>query len=222
MIDGFSCGVDEAGRGPIIGPMVMACVLVDDNGLKKLKELEVKDSKKLSPKNRERLEPLIKEVATQWVALPIQAQEIDLLRKTQSLNQVEAHATAHMIISLKEHPSRIVIDAADAIEANYARRILSEIESIQPGYKVPELICEHRADANHLEVSAASIIAKVERDRAIEALKEDLGDFGSGYTSDERTRDFIKKALKSGELPSCIRRSWVTLDKCRQTSIGEY
>ncbi|MFH0863412.1 MAG: ribonuclease HII [Candidatus Altiarchaeota archaeon] len=221
-MDILVCGVDEAGRGPVVGPLVLGCVLVDGNGAKKLRELKVRDSKKLTPSRREHLEPLIKSIAVEWRVLPISPADIDRLRKSRSLNVIEAQKTAQMIISLENRPSKIIIDAADAVEANYDRKIRESLEAACPGYHIDELVCEHKADDNYVEVSAASVLAKVARDRAIEDLKGEYGEFGSGYPSDPRTQEFVRKIIASGESPDCIRRSWNTMNRHRQTSLGDW
>jgi ribonuclease HII len=221
-MDELVCGIDEAGRGPVIGPLVLGCALFDAKGARKLKELKVRDSKKLTASRREHLEPLIKSLAGEWKLTYIQPPEIDRLRKTISLNVIEAQKTAQMIISLEKKPSKIIIDAADAVEENYARKIRDAIEAASPGYHIGELVCEHKADDNYIEVSAASVLAKVARDRAIDDLKKELGDFGSGYPSDPLTQEFVKKIIREGEWPTCIRKSWNTMNKCKQTSIGDY
>jgi ribonuclease HII len=72
-----------------------------------------------------------------------------------------------------------------------------------------QVISEHQADRNYPVVSAASIIAKVERDHTIEELKCNYGDFGSGYMSDPKTKNFLYTlARKRGEYPDFVRRSW--------------
>jgi ribonuclease HII len=221
-MDKLVCGIDEAGRGPVVGPLVLGCAVFDQKGSAKLKELKVRDSKKLSPTRREHLEPLIKSLALEWEVLHISPADIDRLRKTISLNVIEAQKTARMIVSLDKTPDRIIIDAADAVEANYDRKIREALEAASPGYVIRELVCEHKADDNYVEVSAASVLAKVARDRAIEELKVELGDFGSGYPSDPLTQVFVKKILHSGDWPDCIRKSWNTMCREKQTSLGDY
>ncbi|MFH1055055.1 MAG: ribonuclease HII, partial [Candidatus Altiarchaeota archaeon] len=181
MSQNLVCGIDEAGRGPVIGPLVLGCALFDEVGREKLLKMRVRDSKKLSPKRREELEPLVKEAAVEWRVAHIQATEIDRLRKTMSLNVIEAQRTAQLILSLKYTPSKILIDAADTVEANYRRKIIESLAALNPEYKMPEIIAEHKADDTYPEVSAASILAKVERDRCIQQLKAYYGEFGSGY-----------------------------------------
>ena len=216
------CGVDEAGRGPVIGPLVLGCVVVDCDGRDRLTELKVRDSKKLTPERRTYLEPLIKEAVLEWKVLHVHPAEIDRLRDKISLNVIEAYRTAEMLISLSKRPSKVLVDAPDVVEENYAEKLIASLRMLNPDYPIPEIISEHHADDTYIEVSAASVLAKVERDRAVEALKVGYGDFGSGYPSDELTQKFIKEAVRSGDIPDFVRRSWSTLDKSKQTTITEF
>lgn len=218
----LSCGVDEAGRGPVIGPLVLACVILDNQGIENLKKLGVRDSKRLSPSKRESLEPEIMSEAVEWKLAKISPQEIDVSRKRISLNVLEAAKTAELILSLKNTPEKIFIDAADSIEEEYKKKIIFQIKQKNPEYEIPEMVCEHKADDNYVPVSAASVLAKVERDRVIEKLREEYGNFGSGYPSDELTQKFIRRLVLGGNLPYFVRRSWQTVDKSRQSSLVDF
>ncbi len=71
------------------------------------------------------------------------------------------------------------------------------------------IVSEHKADRTYPIVSAASIIAKVERDSEIAKLKVKYGDFGSGYLTDDKTMVFLKRLLDTNDdYPSCVRKSW--------------
>ena len=217
------CGIDEAGRGPVIGPMVLCCASVDRKGMEKLAKLRVRDSKKVSPGRREHLEPLIKTIVEEWVIAKISPREIDVMRKSISLNALEAIKTAQLIVSLKQKPTRITVDATDNIAEDYRKRIVDHIKILKPDYRVPEFISEHKADVNYIEVSAASIIAKVERDREIEELKKKHGDFGSGYPADPLTQKFLHELVRrEGGLPDFVRKSWNTVSKSRQATLGDF
>jgi ribonuclease HII len=77
-------------------------------------------------------------------------------------------------------------------------------------------VSEHKADRNFAVVSAASIIAKVERDREIAELAKTLGFFGSGYPSDPRTVKFLEKCCQDlEEYPEYVRKSWRPARKIR-------
>ncbi len=212
------CGIDEAGRGPIIGPLVIGCAVFDSEGRRELKRLNVRDSKKVTASRRIFLEAKIKEISLEWNLALIHPSEIDRLRKKISLNVIEAMKTAELIQSLKNFPDKIIVDSADTVPENYKKRII-EFLSLK---RIPEIISEHRADENYVEVSAASILAKVERDRIIEILKKEYGEIGSGYPSDELTQNFLKDLKNREDVPDFIRRSWNTFNKSRQSKLGEF
>lgn len=205
-------------KGPVIGPLVIGCAVFDPKGRKELKKLNVRDSKKVAPSRRILLEPKIKEISLEWNLALVYPSEIDRLRRKISLNVIEAMKIAELIRSLKNLPDRIIVDSADTVPENYKKRII-EFLNLE---KIPEIISEHRADDNYVEVSAASILAKVERDRIIEGMKEKYGEIGSGYPADELTQKFLKDLRSRGEVPDFIRRSWNTFNKSKQTRLGEF
>lgn len=215
-------GIDEAGRGPVIGPLVIGCVVLDNEGRERLAELNVRDSKRVSPKRRTKLEPEIKKHAIEWSMRIINPAEIDRLRKKHSLNAIEAAKTAEIITSMNTIPATIYLDAVDNGASHYRDRVLNYINSLNDEFIIPNIISEHKADDRYIEVAAASILAKVERDRIIESIKIEHGDFGSGYPSDEKTSEFIRNLLKTGRIPDFVRKSWNTLEKSKQTRLGDY
>lgn len=221
--DFLVCGLDEAGRGPVVGPMAIACAVFDDTGRKKLAKLRVRDSKKVSPKRRAEIEPDIKKAAKEWKVMLVSPADIDRQRKTESLNVIEAKAMARLLVALECQPSRILVDAADSVAANFAAKIAYCVEECSPGFVLSELVAEHKADDRHLEVGAASILAKVARDHAVDDLKKELGDFGSGYPADEVTKTWLRNRIKNRDgLTEHVRRSWSTVSKGKQTSLGEF
>jgi ribonuclease HII len=198
-------GVDDAGRGAVIGPLVIAGVLVREGDLLKLKELGVKDSKLLSPHRREVLSAEIKRIADRFSVVKLSPREIDVVvnsgRKLHKLNYLEAQTMAKVIETLR--PDKVYVDASDVLEERFKQHILECMS-----FRV-EIISEHKADRNYVVVSAASIIAKVERDDSIAELAKNLGDFGSGYPSDPRTMCFLKQCCeKLEEYPDFVRKSW--------------
>lgn len=198
-------GVDDAGRGAVIGPLVIAGVLVREEDLLTLKKLGVKDSKLLSPHRRETLAVEIKRIAQGLKVIELSPREIDNVvnrgRKLHKLNYLEAQTMAQVIETLK--PDRAYVDASDVLEDRFRQHILECMSSPL------EIISEHKADRNYVVVSAASIIAKVERDRAIVELTKTLGNVGSGYPSDPRTMRFLEKCCReSREYPDFVRKSW--------------
>ncbi len=210
------CGIDEAGRGPVLGPMVVAGVKVEDDLL--LREIGVKDSKKLAPKRREKLAEEIKKIADYEIQI-IPAEEIDVLREEMTLNVLEAKLFATIIEKLtlcsntrSSTPNSIAkdfivyVDAADVNEENFKRYILNELG------REMNIVSEHNADETYPVVSAASILAKTTRDEEIKKIEEEIGkQIGSGYPSDQVTISFLKEWMKEhGELPPYTRRSWKT------------
>jgi ribonuclease HII len=198
-------GVDEAGRGCVIGPLVVAGVLVAEGNLHVLNRLGVKDSKLLSPKKREALFAEIAGLAEKHYVVKLSPGEIDQAvesrRKLHKLNRLEAQTMAQVINALK--PDEVFVDAADVLEDRFKYHIQEELT-----VKV-KVTSRHKADKIYPVVSAASIVAKVERDREIAALRGAYGDFGSGYLTDQRTMLFLKRWLQThDEYPSCVRKSW--------------
>ena len=204
-------GVDEAGRGSVIGPLVIAGVLIKHEDLPVLRDLGVKDSKLLTPSRREALAVEIRKVCQDCHVTKLSPQEIDTVvlggRKLHKLNYLEAQVMARVLDVLK--PDKAYVDAADVLERRFKRDILECMS-----FKV-DIVSEHKADRNYPVVSAASIIAKVERDSEISELAEKYGDVGSGYPSDEKTIDFLKLCVKLGDYPECVRRSWKPAKKVR-------
>lgn len=199
-------GIDEAGRGPVIGPMVIAGLCFFEEDLLKLKKLGVKDSKLLHASTRKRLFNEILSIAKNYKIIKIEAKEIDeaVLSKLK-ITGLEAKYMAEIINELK--PTIAYIDSPMNNTEKF-KSLLKEYLKISV-----EIICEIKADLKYPQVSAASIIAKVIRDEEIENLKKQYGDFGSGYPSDPRTSEFIKSLLEKGELPSYVRKSWKSIKK---------
>ena len=198
-------GVDEAGRGCIMGPLVVGGILVDERGQAKLVELGVKDSKMLSRLRREQLAREIRLIATGIHIIRLSPAEIDKVvergRKLHKLNRLEAQTMAKVIERLR--PDIVIVDSPDVFPGRYKAHIAECLSSS------PRIVSEHKADKNHPVVSAASILAKVERDHEVEILKAQHGDFGSGYMSDPKTRTFLMNlAQEKSQYPRFVRRSW--------------
>lgn len=206
----LEAGIDEAGRGPVLGPLVMACVVLDDRRVATLKGY-VKDSKKLSARQRSWLYSLIMKLALEVKVRVVEPFEIDdaVLHYERGLNELEAIIAAGLIDSLSTPVERVYIDSPDPIPQRYAEIVRRYLRS-----KRTEVVALNKAEDLYVQAAAASIIAKVERDKAINELKEIYGDFGSGYPSDPKTREFISRILKEGaDLPPIVRKSWRTLLK---------
>jgi len=210
------CGVDEAGKGSVLGPMVVAAVGVSSEEI--LADLGVKDSKQLSAKERERMYSIIRKrcrVAT----VKLDAHEIDAVRQDMTLNEAVARAHAQVITKLS--PSCAYVDACDVNSFRYAEMVKSHLE------RPCEIVSEHHADEKFPVVSAASIIAKITRDRAITMLAKKYGNIGSGYPSDPVTIRFLNAYIDEFRIPPPIaRKSWKTvsaiLAKKNQSSLMDF
>jgi len=210
------CGVDEAGKGSVLGPLVIAAVGVPSDDV--FADVLVKDSKMLSPAMREHLYSVIRKrfrVAT----VRIDAHEIDEIRKGMTMNSCIARAHAQVIGKLS--PSKAFVDACDVNAFRYAEMVKSHLDC------TCEIISEHHADESFRVVSAASIVAKVVRDRAIVTLSKKYGTIGSGYSSDPVTIAFLSSYIDEYKMPPPIaRKSWKTVSrliaKKQQSQLSEF
>ena len=201
------CGVDEAGKGPVIGPMVVAAVAVENAKL--IENIGFKDSKLLSPQKRKELFDLIKQNYRYAVEI-IGPEKIDEYRRKNQLNLLNRKAFEKVIIKL--NPNIAYVDAADVNEERFGREIKINLTNEND----TDVISMHKADSKIPVVAAASIIAKQTRENEIEELKNKIGDFGSGYPSDERTIKFLKSYFHDNlKWPSGTRKSWKTIERIR-------
>ncbi len=201
-------GLDEAGRGPVIGPMVIAGVTMREGSERELLRVGVKDSKKLSAKRRNEILPKIMERVENYHIEVVEAEFIDRLRGEMNLNQIEADAMARIIDRLWPDVAQIgSVDVnPERFKAAISRRVLAK----------PEIVSVHHAEDKFPAVAAASILAKTTRDRMVDELRYRWGDFGSGYPSDPKTKRYILDAVVSGELPPIVRRTWITVSEVVQ------
>ena len=203
-------GIDDAGRGPVIGPMVLAGCLVTEDSQKELKKLGVKDSKELTAKRREMLAEKIKEIAETFEVALSYPNEIDgNLNGGTNLNKLEAIKIAEIINKINKGYTKIkvVIDCPSTTIAKWTDYLKTKIEDLSN----LEIVCEHKADKNHVSVSAASIIAKHIREKEMDKLKEIYGtEIGSGYCSDPATIMFLEKRGLKHEHDGIFRKTWET------------
>ncbi len=198
------CGVDDAGRGSMIGPMVIAGISIEKKNIPKLRKLGVRDSKKLSPKKRELLYKEIVKLVDDYHVIRIPPRTIDKYVFEHNLNHLEAKKMAEVISNLD--PDISYVDSCDVNAARFGR----EISDLSKKSKVKSY---HYADSRFVVVSAASIIAKVSRDRSIMRLNKTTN-LGSGYPSDKKSVNYVKKVVSSKKsLPTSIRKSWKPVQK---------
>ena len=189
--------------------MVICGVVLNPKVFAKLKAERVRDSKKIGPHRRQVLAKIIKKEAKDFEIVEVEAEEIDQKRRNgTNLNEIEAQGFAKVLNNLKV--KKVYIDSASADSDKFSQKIQKLLKNKK------KLVVEHGADERYLPVSAASIIAKVRRDERIEELKDEYGETGSGYPSDDRTVDFLKRwTKKHDEYPWFVRKSWKTAQRIK-------
>ena len=193
------CGVDDAGRGSVLGPLVIAGVSVERAKIKHLSDIGVRDSKQLSPAARERLYKKIINFVDDYYIARIPPKTIDHSVRRNRLNHLEAQYMAKVISKLR--PDSSYVDSCDVNPARFGREISKLAQS-------GRIYSRHHADSRFVVVSAASIIAKVSRDKAIEKLRKKY-DLGSGYPSDSKTMQFVRDWIVAHKkIPQFVRTSW--------------
>lgn len=205
----ISIGIDEAGRGCVIGPMVVAVVAADDADRRWFWKNNVRDSKLVPPEERDGLAPRIKERC--WfqikVALP---SDIDCAvhDRSRTLNGLELELMSECLRdAMDQFGDQETYALVDAPSIN-AHGFLEKLFVASGWNEMNGLRAKHHADARNRTVGAASIIAKYERERLIAILKRELGhDFGSGYCHDPRTIAHLKTLSRDA---SHVRWSWST------------
>jgi ribonuclease HII len=202
------CGVDDAGRGSMLGPLVIAGISINKTKISKLSLMGVKDSKQLTPKSREELYKKIILLVDDYYVAKISPKSIDASVKNHGLNQLEAKYMAKVISKL--NPDISYVDSCDVNPQRFGK----EISKLSNNKKIKSY---HHADSRFVVVSAASIIAKVTRDKAISRLRK-THDLGSGYPSDSKTIDFVKTYYTIKKiLPTFVRKSWKPTQKILNT-----
>lgn len=200
-------GVDEAGRGPVLGPLVIAVVMVPEKDVDDLDEAGVTDSKDLTQTRRETLfETLVSSYP--YRAVYVSPWQIDDAVRTEatSLTRLEHDVMAEMISGWDDE-HEVIVDAP------------SETSPFDH-----DVVYEHGADEHYTVVGAASIVAKQLRDRAMHRAARRRGvDMGSGYPSDPQTQAYLATAdLDDG----MVRSSWQTVRdeqvRREQTSLVDY
>ena len=198
------CGVDDAGRGSMLGPLVIAGISLDKTKLRKLSALGVKDSKQLSPKSREDLYKKIIALVDDYYVARISPKSIDTSVKNHDLNKLEAKYMAKVVSKLD--PDTSYVDSCDVNPLRFGK----EISRLSNNKKIKSY---HHADSRFVVVSAASIIAKVSRDKSIARLRK-THNLGSGYPSDSTTVNFVKSYYMTHHtLPTFVRKSWKPTQK---------
>lgn len=222
----LTLGIDDAGRGPVVGPMVLAGCLLDEDAERELKKLGVKDSKQVTQKRREFLVEKIKERAETFEVVLAYPDEIDGKNHDGiNLNDLEAIKTAEIINKINKGFNRIkvIVDCPSPSIEKWTDYLKTKIDNLSN----LEIHCEHKADVNHVSVSAASILAKIVREKEMTLIKEKYGnEVGSGYCSDKKTYKFLEENLHKYKSDGLFRQTWATwrtaCAKAQQKKLNEF
>ncbi|MBP7069638.1 MAG: ribonuclease HII [Methanothrix sp.] len=206
-------GADEAGKGPVVGSMFVAGLVIEEDRLFDLAGWGVRDSKMLSPAKRESLARKIRAIASDQYILEVRPQMIDELRAVMTMNEIMVRSFSQVLSRL--HADLAILDAADVDALRFAERVKAASNT--------EMVvrAEHKADQHHAVVSAASILAKVSRDASMRKLEAALNcKIGSGYPHDQMTLDFLSRWVRENrDLPGCARHSWSTAQRIKASFI---
>ena len=213
------CGIDEAGRGSVIGPLVIAGISIKKSNIKKLEDIGVRDSKALTKNKRSFLFDKILDVSEFVCIYKLDCKTIDENVYQKKLNKLEGIIMSSIIKYISADIA--YVDSCDINIDRYTNYLKSNL-NLKNNINI---IAMHKADRLNPIVSAASIIAKVTRDREIEILEEIFQNIGSGYPSDKKTMYFIKNWMKEyKEFPNFVRKSWRPMREitCTQSKIYEF
>lgn len=203
-------GVDEAGKGPVLGSMFAAAVRVDEGAA--LPD-GVDDSKQLAPERREAVAAALREAP--GVAVGVAEVPVDRVDDPGTdMNTLTVAGQADAVAAVAAHGDGVLADAGDTSEARFADRLADRVDP------AVEVTAEHGADETHAVVGAASVVAKVARDAHVEALAAEHaalvdthGELGSGYPGDPVTRSFLESYVdEHGAVPPFARASWATCE----------
>lgn len=213
------CGIDEAGRGSVLGPLVIAGINIKNSDIKKLEEIGVRDSKALTRKKRGFLFDKILDISEFVCIYKIDCKTIDENVYQRKLNKLEGGIMSTIIKYLEADIA--YVDSCDVNINRYTNYLKSNLDLNTN----TSIIAMHKADRMNPAVSAASIIAKVTRDREIQILEENFQNIGSGYPSDKKTMYFIHNWIKEyKEFPDFVRKSWRPVREiiCKQSKIYDF
>src|SRR3989344_3185819 len=211
----LTIGIDDAGRGPLIGPMILAGVLLTREQEKYLKLKNVRDSKDVIQKDRVQMAKIINEKSVAHKIVKSFPDEIDgSLENGVNLNTLEAMKTAEIINELNistRHKEKInvILDCPSVNTSAWQETMMKYVK-----YKNNlDVRCEHKADVNHVSAAAGSILAKVAREEEVAKIKKRYGEIGSGYPSDPITKEFLKRRGKELSESGIFRKTWSTWKK---------
>ena len=220
----YSIGVDEAGRGPVIGPLIVCAISIPTNDYQILREIGARDSKTLSKSRREAIYKLIHEQAIErnWNIEIVECEpfRIDHNSSVSNLNELEVTLFSEAIKNSNDNDDSgsIFLDACDVNQERFGNNVKSKLG---PSWSDWRIISEHSMDSSNSLVAASSIVAKVSRDNAMQKLSNDIGiDLGSGYPSDPKTKSSINQLISGKNPHDCLRWTWSTVRRAWEEMHG--
>jgi len=227
----LTLGIDDAGRGPLIGSMVLAGAVLTKDQEKLIKSEGATDSKLLTHTQRVRLANIIEKNSVSYKVISTSPDEIDNILNSDgtNLNTLEAQKAADIINALnpKTEQLKVIIDCPSVNTVAWKNTLMTFV-------KHPlnlTVSCEHKADLNHTSAAAGSILAKVKREEDVAEIKGKYGDIGSGYPSDPKTKKFLKEHGEELKNSGIFRKTWATWKKMfpqednkakRQKTLGDF
>jgi ribonuclease HII len=202
-------GIDEAGRGSVLGPLVVGAFLCDEGRVEGLRAYGVRDSKMLSPEQREAVYSRLVRVGD-LASVALLPRTIDRYVAHGGLNELELESFAKLIRRCA--PDVAYVDACDPVAARFGQRLEARVGGMT------RVISRHKADRDFPIVGAASIVAKVRRDAALERLRRVAGEeIGCGYPHDPETQACVlRHARDGGAVPPWMRRTWETVQRVKR------
>ena len=200
-------GIDEAGRGCVLGPMVYGACLIGEADESVLRELGARDSKKLSATKRATVRAAVEARALAWDVVRLEPAQLD----GESLNELGSRTIVDLAV--KHRPTVLVLDAP-VPPRGIERWVASLTERLEArGVRGMEIVAENGADDRWPCCSAASLFAKTDRDAILAELEASAGArLGSGYPSDPKTRAWLQAVYdETGDFPPFVRRKWETV-----------
>ena len=220
----YSIGVDEAGRGPVIGPLIVCAISIPSSDYNILREIGARDSKALSKSRRESIYKLIYEEAIErnWNIGIIECEpfRIDHNNSVSNLNELEVTLFSEAIKNSNDddESGSIFLDACDVNQERFGNNVRTKLGPLWSNWRI---ISEHSMDSSNALVAASSIVAKVTRDVTMQELSKDIGiDLGSGYPSDPKTRSSINELITGKNPHDCLRWTWSTVRRAWEEMYG--
>lgn len=204
-------------KGAVIGPLTIGVYAIAREREGELSGLGVKDSKLLAHPVRLKLDKTLREMGEPLVIV-ISAEELtEKMRRRMSLNELEAKKISEglHVLNSRVKLARVIVDSPDAIAENFEHRLRKYFDHQF------DIVCRNKADRDFPVCGAASILAKVERENQIAAIKGELAvqgisdDFGSGYSHDPQAIAFMAKYHRDERVQSFIRHEWETAKRLK-------